>query len=65
MTNFIFAVAFITRLIWNIFVIAGTFYAVQFYNWNPWWFLLSVCLLNLGIKTPDDKDTDDSSNCGC
>ena len=32
-------------LVYNIVILGGTVYLVQFWDWSPWWFLLSVILL--------------------
>lgn len=33
---------YIAMLIFDTAIYSGTFYAVQFYGWSPWWFLLST-----------------------
>jgi hypothetical protein len=38
---------------YNLALIVGTVWLVQFYDWNPWWFLLT-CLL-LASKSSKDK----------
>ena len=59
-------VSMICLLVWNIFVLGGTFYAVQFYDWSPWWFLLTVCMIVIpNIKLNDKEEEDDSHECGC
>lgn len=48
--------------IWDVFVTAslfayilavlgGTVYIVQFWNWSPWWFLISLSACSVKIKT--------------
>ncbi len=37
-------------LLYNISILAGTAYLVQFYDWSPWWFLLSGSCLILYSK---------------
>lgn len=32
-------------VVYNLAIIAGTAYLIQFYDWSAWWFLLSVLLL--------------------
>ena len=32
-------------LLYNLTILAGTAYLVQFYNWSPWWFAFSILLL--------------------
>lgn len=46
-------VACILIICYNLFLICGTVYLVQVYDWNPWWFLLTVMLL--GSYKKDDK----------
>ena len=65
MNNAIIVTSIICRLIWNIFIIAGTAYMVEWHTWSPWWILLAVCLIRYDISKTNDKDDDDSSNCGC
>jgi hypothetical protein len=40
-------------LCYNLAILAGTTYLVQFYDWSPWWFLLTVCCL-LSFKTKEN-----------
>ena len=42
-------------MVYNIAILAGTAYLVQVYDWNPWWFLLTVGLM-LSTKRVEDKD---------
>ena len=35
-------------LVYNITILGGTVCLIQFYDWSPWWFLLSVGLLVSG-----------------
>ena len=60
-------VSMVCLLIWNMFVLGGTFYAVQFYDWNPWWFLFSVFMIALPQSKSDNnkEEEDDSHECGC
>lgn len=32
-------------LLYNFALVAGTVYLIVFYDWSPWWFLLTVLLL--------------------
>jgi hypothetical protein len=32
-------------MIYNLTLVSGTVYLVQFYDWNPWWFLLTVGMM--------------------
>lgn len=66
MNNLLIVVMFY-RLIWNTFVIGGTAYLIQFYNWSPWWFVFAALLMVSGsaIKNDDDKEDEDNSQCGC
>lgn len=41
-------------LLYNMTLIAGTVVMIQFYDWSPWWFLLTV-LLGLSLKMKDEK----------
>jgi hypothetical protein len=41
-------------LAYNLALIVGTVVMIQFYDWSPWWFLLTI-LLGLSCKTKDDK----------
>ncbi len=41
-------------LMYNLSLLAGTVVLIQFYDWSPWWFLLTI-LLGLSYKTKDDK----------
>jgi len=38
--------------IYNLTLIAGTVYVVQFWGWSAWWFLFTVCLL---VSYKDDE----------
>lgn len=40
-------------LCYNLAIISGTVYLVEFYDWSPWWFLFTVCCL-LTFKTKED-----------
>ena len=40
-------------LCYNLAIIAGTVYLVEFYDWSPWWFLLTIICL-LSFKTKED-----------
>lgn len=40
-------------LCYNLAVLAGTACLVQFYDWSPWWFVLSIACL-LTMKTKED-----------
>lgn len=40
-------------LCYNLAVLAGTVCLVQFYDWSPWWFFVSLCCM-LSIKTKED-----------
>lgn len=42
-------------LLYNITILGGTAYLVQVYNWNPWWFLLSIGVLATKIFKEDEK----------
>jgi hypothetical protein len=42
-TNFLLAT--VAVLCYNITIVAGTVYMIQFYDWNPWWFLLALMLM--------------------
>ena len=67
MTNEVSKIVYmICLLVWNMFVLGGTFYAVQFYDWSPWWFLLTMCMIVLpNSKKKDPEEDDDSHECGC
>jgi len=40
---------------YNLFLVCGTVYLVQVYDWSPWWFLLTVMLLGSLSYKKDDK----------
>jgi hypothetical protein len=42
-------------LCYNLTIVAGTAYVVQFYDWSPWWFLLAVMMM-LNFKSKKDED---------
>jgi hypothetical protein len=48
-TNIWDAVVCALAISYYLAILYGTFYAVQFYGWSPWWFVLSV-LLASGTK---------------
>jgi hypothetical protein len=31
--------------VYNLALVAGTVWMIQFYDWSPWWFVLTVGLL--------------------
>lgn len=35
----------VALVVYNLTILGTTVYLVQFCGWNPWWFLLAVCLL--------------------
>ena len=39
-------------LCYNLSIVAGTAYFVEFHNWSGWWFLLTLCFM-VSIKTDD------------
>lgn len=46
-------VAMIINFLYNLSLVAGTVYLIQFYDWSPWWFLLTIVLMT--HKVPDSK----------
>ena len=36
--------AILLVLVYNITLLGGTAYLVEAYDWNPWWFLLTIFL---------------------
>lgn len=38
-------VEIVLAIVYNLVILTGTAYLVQFHDWNPWWFLLAVGLL--------------------
>ena len=40
--------AFFLTSVYNITLLVGTVYLVQYHDWNPWWFLLTVALMSHG-----------------
>jgi hypothetical protein len=38
-----FMVFFVSTL-FDVFMLGGTVYLIQFFNWSPWWFVFSVCI---------------------
>lgn len=36
----------VTATIYNLIIIVGTVYLVGWQSWNPWWFLVSLSLLD-------------------
>ena len=41
--------------IYNIAILAGTAYLVQVFEWNPWWFLFTMCCMMSETKHPKCK----------
>jgi len=37
--------------IYNLCLIAGTAYLVQWYDWSPWWFILTLLLVCADFHT--------------
>ena len=40
-----YAVVALLVLLYNFCLVAGTVYLIVFYDWSPWWFLLTIMLL--------------------
>jgi hypothetical protein len=40
-----YAVVALLVLLYNFALVAGTVYLIVFYDWSPWWFLLTILLL--------------------
>lgn len=41
--NYTLAVLF--GLLYNFAIVAGTVFLIVFYDWSPWWFILTALLL--------------------
>lgn len=50
--------AYIFCLIWNMFVLGGAIYLVNWQGWNSWWLLATILLLVFpkNIRTDDNKN---------
>jgi len=35
----------IVIFVYNLALLAGTVYLITIWNWNPWWFILTILLL--------------------
>ena len=46
---------YIASIVWNMFIWAGTAVLVSFYDWSPWWFVLTFCMTII-IKSSDKND---------
>ena len=42
--------AILLMVVYNLTILGGTVYLIQFYEWNPWWILLAV-LICVNYKT--------------
>ena len=40
-----FKLAFISTRIYNLLLVAGTCSLVGFYDWSPWWFILTLSMM--------------------
>jgi hypothetical protein len=40
-----YAVVALLVLLYNFALVAGTVYLIVFFDWSPWWFLLTILLL--------------------
>jgi hypothetical protein len=38
-------VKLLSILIWNIFILSGTVYLIEFRGWNAWWIVLAILML--------------------
>lgn len=45
-------VAIISAFLYNLSLVAGTVYLIQFHDWSPWWFLLTVVLMTHKVPNP-------------
>lgn len=45
---------YLSIVIWNIFIFAGTAYLVAERGWSAWWFVLTVALM-MYTKTPEEN----------
>ena len=42
-------------LCYNLAILSGTACLVQFYDWSPWWFIVSLCCMySITTKTKED-----------
>lgn len=48
--------AYITCLIWNIFVVGGTAYLIVMHGWSAWW--LIAAYFGIFWPQPDKKEED-------
>ena len=37
--------ALLVICVYNLLILVGTAYLVEYREWSPWWFLLSMCCL--------------------
>ena len=42
-------------MIYNLSLIVGTVYLIEFHNWSPWWFCLTVLLMLYRDKGKKDE----------
>lgn len=49
---------YIFCLIWNIFVVSGVVYLINWELWNPWWFPIVFLLMAF----PKDNDKNEKEN---
>ena len=40
-------------LCYNLAMIAGTAYLVEFHNWSGWWFMVTLCFVITKLNTDD------------
>lgn len=38
-------VAILMMMVYNIALLVGTVYLIEFHNWNPWWMALTLGLM--------------------
>jgi hypothetical protein len=52
--------AYITCLIWNIFVVGGTAYLIVMHEWSAWW--LVAAYFGIFWPQPNKKDKNNDKN---
>ena len=46
-------------MVYNLTMIVGTVYLIEFHNWSPWWFCLTVLLM---LYKTEKKESNVQSN---
>lgn len=59
-TNFWDVLITLALFIYLLALLGGTVYIVQFWNWSPWWFLMTMMFASVSIKTGSSKKKGDT-----